>query len=348
MSNRRSRKLRLVLGRSPGTLPALLAATLLPAGASCSSTAVVDGQPSGGSDAGVGGSGGASSGFGGMTSSGTGGQGASGECAGWQMEETFEVEVPPDGVLASPAAICAVNPPPVESNKAARVTLNKYSQSLHLATGFVEVEPTVLTEVVGLPTVEVVEAWEQQLTGMQVTQMAPTNGGFSFQAEWPQPFVVLPEPWSRMTVKTTFDINCNPQGSATVEAITHIHLCVETGELTWVSSGDQCTACSTVCEMAPSPIVPAAGDDALPLARVLRLRVTALARVGRKLVLLAESDGGAGLHYDWRPSGGQIAELAPDVIVWTLPDEPGPHLVQVAVHGSHAVAVASLRTDRAA
>ena len=339
MRSTRSRKLRIVLSRSKGALTALLLATLRPAGTSCSAAAVAEAQPSGGSDAGTGGGGGS----GGSIGFDAGPGGDPGDC------ETFEVEVPPDGVPASPGQICAVNTSPVESNKAARVTLTKYSQALHLATGFVEVEPTVLAEVVGLPTIEVVDAEVQQLSGMQVTQVAPTTGGFSFHAEWPQPFDVYPDPWSRMTVKATFDIKCDPQGNTTqtVEAITHIHLCHEE-EVTWVSSGDECTVCASVCEMAPSPIVPAAGADGLPLARALRLRVVELARIGRKLVLLAENDGGEGMGYQWRPSAGEIAELAPDIIVWTLPDEPGPHLVQVAVHASDAAAVATLRADRAA
>jgi hypothetical protein len=133
-----------------------------------------------------------------------------------------------------------------------------------------------------------------------------------------------------------------------VESFTFIHLCFGDMDLTWVSSGDTCKSCDIIAEMAPSPIVPDASADDLPLARVVRLRITVLARIGGALVLLAENDGGDGVSYAWRPSGGEISELAPDVIVWTPPRDPGPHLIQAAIEGDDGAAVASFTFQEAA
>jgi hypothetical protein len=145
-----------------------------------------------------------------------------------------------------------------------------------------------------------------------------------------------------MTVRATFTLACGPMEPRTVESITHIHLCAEPPDVAWVSSGDVCNVCDIIAEMAPSPIVPDVGGDDLPLGKVLRLQVKTLARVGRALVLLAEHDGGEGQTHDWRCTAGEIEQLAPDVVVWTPPEAPGPHLVQAAVHGDEAAAVASM------
>jgi hypothetical protein len=264
--------------------------------------------------------------------------GTGGNC---EFSTTFVVEVPPEGVPADPGVICAVSVEPVQSNQAARVTLVK-EQALHLATGFIEVAPALASLVEGLPIIEVIDAQAPELLGMQVSQVAPVAGGFSFHAEWPQPLDLPPESWVRMTLRTTLEVAaCGPMVGRTVQAITHVHLCSEPPDVAWVSSGDSCNVCDIIAEMAPSPIVPDAPGDDLPLGRVLSLRVTPLARIGSTLVLLAEHDGGPSSSCAWHPSAGDLVALAPDVVVWTPPASRGPHLLQAAVHGDDAAAVAS-------
>jgi hypothetical protein len=342
------RKLRLTVSRARGALPVLVLATLLPAGGACSEDEDPDpnnssgsvGASNGGATAsgsGAAGGAGAGGGFVGPSSSSTG---TGGEAA-CDVTYSFEVDIPPEGVPAEPGQICAVALDPVSSNAGARVTLVKESD-LHVATGMVEIAPALMGMVEGLPTIEVIDAQAPELLGMQVTAIAAAANGFSFHAEWPAPLSLPPESWVRMTVRATFTLACGPMEPRTVESITHIHLCAEPPDVAWVSSGDVCNVCDIIAEMAPSPIVPDVGGDDLPLGRVLRLQVKTLARVGRALVLLADHDGGEGQEHDWRCTAGEIERLAPDVVVWTPPDAPGPHLVQAAVHSDEAVAVASM------
>jgi hypothetical protein len=254
-------------------------------------------------------------------------------------------------VPAEPGQICAQNPPSVVSNTAARVTLTKYSQALELAMGFVAIAAPLDGTVVGTPVIEVVSA-PPPLQGMVISDVQPTAGGFTFHAEWPQMLSLQPESWLSMVVKTTFTSQCGPSPSdmRTVEATTTIHLCYEEKQpgdkqLTWISSGDECKVCDIIAEMAPSPIVPGKRSDDLPLARALRLRVRPIAKVGRSVVMLAENDGGEGVDYSWRASGGELHQLSPDVVVWTPPSEGGPYLLQAAVTGEHTAGVASLTLE---
>jgi hypothetical protein len=278
-----------------------------------------------------------------VTSVGPGGTGgAMPECGDFDPI-TFQVEVPPPGVPARAGQICTVMASPVESNEAARVVLTKYSMAQNLAMGSVTVASLVLPDVVGLPTIEVVETQVPELMPVTITNVAPTMDGFSFHAEWP-PFTLPPESWVRMRVQTTMTVKCDPNGMDTrqVQASTWIHLCIEDGDLLWVSSGDDCKVCDVIAEMAPCPIVPDKAGDELGLAQALRLRLVVLARVGSTVVVWAEHDGGAGLAIDWRASGGELRHLADDVVVWT-PSE-GDQQILCAVQGDDAAAVASLPT----
>jgi hypothetical protein len=340
--------------RTRGTLPALVLATLLPSGSSCSASVdEVSAQGAGGSggaSASASSSGGAG-GVGGFTvASSASSTGAGGNDCSGGVEEIFVVEIPPEGVPASVGQICAVMMSTVESNKAARVTLTKDPQALHLAKGLITLAPELAGTVIGAPAIAVVDAWTPEIYNMMVANITPTAEGFSFDASWPPPLNVYSEPWSRMTLKTTMEIACDAMATETrmVEAITHIHLCDDAADLEWVSSGDECKVCSIIAEMAPSPIVPDKAHDDLPLARALRLRVVPLARVGRTVVLLAENDGGADLAYSWRSTAGTLVELAPDVVVWTPPEGRGPCLIQAAVHGDDVAAVASFTWEEAA
>jgi hypothetical protein len=232
---------------------------------------------------------------------------------------------------------------PATSNLAARVTLTKSPMADNIATGFVAIDALLQTEVLGTPTILVTASNDPQLKQMQVTNIVAVAGGFSFDAEWPLPFNVGPNSWENMTVQVSMYLRCDPQAMTMrlVESITYINLCTDKGELTWVSSGNVCNACDIIAEMAPSPIVSDKRFDDLPLGRVMRLRVVPLARIGASVVLLAENDGGTELSYSWFPSAGKIEQVAEDIAIWTPPSDLLPHIVQVAVQGDEAAAVAT-------
>src|SRR6185295_1046543 len=191
------------------------------------------------------------------------------------------IALPAEGVPATPGQICAATVEPVDSFRSARVTLTMPSADFRSATGRIEMAPGLLPLVVGLPTVEVVDATSTALAGMQVSMTASDQAGFSFHASFNEPVYV----GNRMTVRTTFELSCaddagSPEAGATriVHAATDIHVCAGEGAFDgmWVSSGDQCIVCSVVAEMAPSPIVPDKQPDDLPLANVTRLRIVEL------------------------------------------------------------------------
>jgi hypothetical protein len=128
-----------------------------------------------------------------------------------------------------------------------------------------------------------------------------------------------------------------------------MYLCGDDYAQTWVSSGDSCTECATICEMAPSPILPPAVEDRMPLAGALRLGIRTVARIGRSLLLLADHDAGTGrARYQWRVSAGVLTEVDRDLVVWTLPDAPGEQFVQVAVEAADRAAVATCSLAQAA
>jgi hypothetical protein len=146
---------------------------------------------------------------------------------------------------------------------------------------------------------------------------------------------------TRITVRVSFEAAC-PDAPQVVHAVTDVHLCdLDDLPVQWVSSGSVCSVCRIIAEMAPSPIVPDARADDLPLARALRLRVVELARVAGTVVLLAENDGGPDVEYEWSASVGAIERLAPDVIALHATADMSNPFVQVAAFASDAAAVAS-------
>jgi len=351
------RRLQLRITSAQGHLPLLLGALVIPA---CSGTTEIGGSGGAGAagQGGVAGTAAGGGGSGGGFTFPTGGSGGTGGAGGGDpicdyggTAPPFEVELPPEGVPAELAAICAADLP-VESSGAARVTLQKHTQALHLAAGMITVEPALLNQVVGTPTVEVVSAGKSTLQGMLVTNIQPTTNGFSFQASWPQPMYVFPDEWAYMLIKTTLQLDCSDEGGdiRPVESLTYVHLCVEEDEsdYRWVSSGDTCTTCYFVCEMAPSPQLSHCEGDALPLAKPLDLTLRTVAAVGRSRILIAEHSGGPGLDYRWEISAGELARLAPDVVTWTVPKGSGDHLIRVAAEGVDTAGVASLPWARAA
>lgn len=317
------RKLRVVFTTMGGAVPALLATVLVPMVDGCGVDSPISGDASAPVEAGQDSSEPDGPEFPGDAdaSLNVDASDAAGPVCSGMMVSTFLVELPPPGVVADPGQICAVVSPPVSSNTSARVTLTNYSTSLATANGFIAVPFALASTIVGLPTVTVSAATVAGFAGMQVTGMSQIQGGYQFKASWPAP---LPQAWGgQMTVKTAFTISCADGGTQTVESITKIDLCVDGNTFDWVSSGDACTVCTLVCEMAPSPIVSDNRGDDLPLGRVIRIRVLEVARAGRQVLLFAENDAGEGAQFEWRISGGTLERIADDVMLWTMPEEGG-------------------------
>ena len=270
-------------------------------------------------------------------------------CSSFALD-SFTVELPPEGTPADPGQICAATVDPVVSNRAARVTLEKLGApgDLQTARGFVEVDAALLDNVIATPTIQVIDATDPALSSLVVSNIQRQATGYSFDAVFAQPIYASSDGFSRLTVRVSFDLDCTPRPTRAVDAATDIHLCIGEGDLTWVSSGDQCVVCRVIAEMAPSPIVPDKTSDDLPLAQALRLRIVKLARIANTVVLLAENDGGDGMEYEWHASGGELTVLAPDVVAWTLADGMPDPFIQAAVSGPHAVAVATFAFNEAA
>jgi len=354
----------IVVKTSPGALPMLIAAGFVSTSAcgdsseigtvafvdgDASSTAGAGGGSSGGTGAGGRGAGGV--GTGGFVFGGSFGSGAAPGKGGSLSPGCTEyvVSLPQSGTPTEPGQVCTVTVDPVDSNGAARVTFAEGNGGTTL-TGLVTFDSAIEPRVIGTPLVEVVDATEPGLMTAVFGPMTRVPGGFSFDITFPEP-VNLDAGFTRLTVRTTFEVTCGPDGGNTkqVHAATDIHACnVAEGVSAWASSGDRCVVCRVIAEMAPSPIVPDKPSDGLPLARALRLRVIELARIANRVVLFAENDGGDGLDYEWHASAGEVERLAPDVIVWTVAPGMATPLMQVAVVGESEAAVATWSWNEAA
>lgn len=276
-------------------------------------------------------------------------------CACEQGSYTFAIPFPAEGVAATPAALCVGGGVDaglaVASGHAARVTMAWAADSTKTL-GSIAIAPALAGKVVGVPTVSFVPTASSGAMRVAISNMRADGQGFAFDAAWSAEPVFACGPSDSWTFKTTLQMQCDGGGVRAVESSTNLRLCedgVGMGGLpgrTWVSSGDTCHTCATICEMAPSPIVPAQAGDELPLGSALTVVIRSLAKVGDALVLLAEHEGGGGaFSYDWSVSTGEVQTLDRDVALWRLPagEMDRVHLAQVAVVGSHAAAVASLR-----
>ena len=269
---------------------------------------------------------------------------------------TVTIPFPAEGLAATPAALCVDVDGGVDagvtvaSGQAARVTMAWASNSdLTKTLGSIAIAPALAGKVVGVPTVSFVPSASSGAMQVAISNIRADGQGFAFDAVWstaPTCACDLADSW---TFKTALQIQCDGGAVRTVESLTNLRLCGDSGTWsgrTWVSSGDSCFTCATICEMAPSPIVPTQAGDDLPLGSALTVAIRTLAKVGNALVLLAEHEGGGGaFSYDWSVSAGEVETLDRDVALWRLPagEIDRVHLAQVAVVGSHAAAVASLR-----
>lgn len=133
---------------------------------------------------------------------------------------THTVPLPPPGVMADTAIICAVNTSPVVSNVAARVTISNLvpldggaaeggAMDLGTAKGHITVPAALLGSIIGTP--QVVVSGGLSVT---ITNVAPASDGFAFDITPPPPHprgspsasrprwsssstAARPRPWSR-------------------------------------------------------------------------------------------------------------------------------------------------------
>ena len=253
------------------------------------------------------------------------------------------VELPEPGTPAEPGQICAATMLPVESNRAARVTLeNVQTGELRRSRGFIAIDPELQSLVVGEPTVELLEVTHPGLEGAELTMLQPGQADMAaFTVLWPESlFSIDPREMARVTFRVNLELECGDE-TQVVHSATDVHLCDDFGRPTWASTGDVCSVCRIIAEMAPSPIVPDTQAGELPLSRAVRLRIVELARVSETVVLLAENDGGDDMDYQWHASAGTVQQLAPDVVAWSLSDGLAAPFIQAAVTGEHGAAVST-------
>ncbi len=273
-------------------------------------------------------------------------------CGEWNGgEDSYEVPSPQDGVLPDPESLCASVWDTVRSNRAARVTLNVNSQAFNLATGRIELVNGLQDRIIGLPTITVIDAQPDELNKALVTDVAALGRGFTFNIEFPESAWLEPglaeiTGIAEITAEVVLEVMCDDSSNDTqmVESATYIHLCENKDHLDWVSSGDVCTICHEINEIAASPLPTSCGEDSAALSGSPRVEIIPVARYGRSLVLFAEHWGvEKSLSFSWSASKGSISGEDQSGVIWELPTDPGPHMIQVAVKGSNSAAVATLR-----
>ena len=333
------RQLRLVFAQTDKMTKVLIAATILPLTGSCGGDVGNVGQvvASGGSVA-VGGSsaiGGTGNSLGGNTGITVGGGATS--CPSYSSSQTFAVTLPGGDTPTSAAALCNWAGTFAGDRPAARVTLVYDPNVPSQGTGTITIDPEVLNAAGGgyLAVSSVVA------NGAVISNLVRVNDSFTFDVK----FTTTPYLGSSFTFQVTLDFTCSPMMSSTrtLQAATTVYLCGTTGAMNWVSTGDTCTICYPMAEMA-AQLMPAPTNepDDIPLAGEIDVRIVQVAREGRTVVLLAQKPKDTdGLSLTWQTSAGQLILAAEDVAVWTLPEEPGPHMVQVAAERGPSASIAS-------
>lgn len=269
-------------------------------------------------------------------------------CEDWERMEEIEVTVRDPGIEAETEAICATTTEVATSNTAARVTLNAYSEDLHLATGRLEISSAIQEQLVGTPTISFADPHPEFLSGPDISDLEPAGSGvFTFHVTFNER-ANLYAGGGGVSVRAvvTFLLRCDDTGdiTRTVESNTNIWLCEGLGHPNWYSSGDVCPVCYDIAEMAPSPIIPTSNQEGTALPRALSLEVVPVASYGRTLCLVAEHSGSVGrVRYRWVASSGIVDQDDQGGAVWELPEQAGPHLIQVVLSDRDSAAVASYR-----
>ena len=179
-----------------------------------------------------------------------------GDC-GWECWDD-STGPPPPGTPADLAAICSESGETVESNLAAKVSLNVDPLVDNLATGVIEIPFAIREAMVGEPMIEVEEATTSELFWLEVTELEPSSNGYIFIATWPD--ANLHAGIDRMVLKVTFELSCEDvnipfsgiadsgQLARVVEAISYLRWCYfDTVEYSqnvgWATGDDICYDC---------------------------------------------------------------------------------------------------------
>jgi hypothetical protein len=266
------------------------------------------------------------------------------------------VHTPPAQTAPTPFEICFPGDDPVESNRAARVTLTLHGASANVATGRIDIPAEILSRIIGTPEISAVHAYPDYLRGMVVSDIAPSPDGFTFSAAWDSIPYVSPESGAYVNVRVTLEIGCDSDPLTDTDTAGNTRLVTSDTWLSycsgsdaaygdqWVSSGDACHVCHYVCEMAASPIVPDGKDQYLALPRELGMEIIPVMQYGRNLSLVVEPRGTEGpLTYRWSVSAGRISENTLGGVVWELPASPDFHQITVVVEDARSAGVASWR-----
>jgi hypothetical protein len=265
-------------------------------------------------------------------------------CGGYP-EEVYIVPSPPAGLDPTVAALCDSGTPTAVSNTAALVALGTTSWDMIDVDGQIAVAADLVGRVIGLPTIEITSAIPVDLLAAIVSEVAPSGDGFSFHVEFPS------SAWfatgdTELVVRVTFEVACSDASGDTqqVEATTYLHLCDSADYPIWVASGGECTVCSEICEKIACPLPASRERGPAALSGSPQAEIVPVAIYGRSVALCVEHRGTEGpLSYAWRVSGGRVSGDDTAGIIWEVPSEPGPHLVQVAVKDSTSATVATLR-----
>jgi hypothetical protein len=254
------------------------------------------------------------------------------------MANTYTVALPQGDTVKVIDTLCAWTVGPDPAAPAAVVHAVVVADP-HVVTAVIDVSMEIFrgNGFVGLPAVTTSNSAVLVSAVRKTTQ---TNR-FEVDLTWPANMTLAQGMSLSVGVSITFV--CAPQMSSTRSAkvTAQLVLCREGAGLAWKGSGESCTICTAMAEMAPlsTPTRPLA--DGLPLSGDLGLGIRAVARAGRTVVLVARHDDNIGeVSYRWRASGGDLQIVAPDVAVWTMPETQGPHQVQVAGETDVAAEVA--------
>lgn len=331
------RQLRLVFACRDGMAKVLVAATLLPPASGCGGKSEDSANVgAGGGGIGQGGasnSGGMVNGAGGSsggTTLGAGGAVATGgntsTCPDYTYPTSHVVALPATGSIAELAQTCGWTGSFATTAPVAQVTMTESTSNPLKATGTITFSPDVVSNA-GYIAVDSIS-----VAGAVVGMPQRVGNGFQFELTWNAATSLYPG----MTVSLQMSVttSCRPEVSSvrTVKLAVDLVRCGSFDAPIWVSSGNTCAICAPLAEMIALPMpAPANPHDPLPLPGQLELAVRPVARDGRYLVLMVDTPPAENeLTLTWQASAGELLKVSDDVAVWTLPDAPGPHQVQVA------------------
>lgn len=334
------RSVRIVVRQVTGSVPALVAASVLGASGCGESASTPPVTASGGAS---------SSGAGGSSVIQVGGGSTAAGAAGGATRlppgcQGYEVKLPNVGQPAVAGEICAVEVEPVISNGAARVSLALPEGGHPKApvVGTLTLSPELRDQVRGAPVVEVIGASNATLLDAQLSPLEETADGYTFTVTWPPGASMQAEDMTRVSFRTALDLSCDT-GTRLVNAVTEVHLCGGSylSPTVWASTGDTCIVCNVIAELAASPIIPDHRASGLPLGQAMRARIVELAKVGGSVVLFAENDGGQATSYEWHATGGSLEHIAEDVVIFRSDGSTLAPSLQVAIVSGEGVAVVS-------